>query len=147
MTDIADEGLDFEVTLVIANRTAGTDQLLERLREKNEAAQGHDASSSSCRWTTASATRPPPPARGSATCWTGCARRACSRPGMIGDPDPYVATMNALQFYTREHGRHLDAARGALRLAAPGPHRARAQGVEHRLEHVVAERGAAETAA
>ncbi len=42
VTDIAGEGLDFDVTLVIANRTAGNEQLLERLRAKNEAAHGND---------------------------------------------------------------------------------------------------------
>ena len=35
--------------------------------------------------------------------------------GMIGDPDPYTATMNALQFFHVDDDRHLDAARRRAR--------------------------------
>ena len=52
--------------------------------------------------------------------------------GMIGDPDPFTATMNALQFYKVDADHHLDAARHPLGLDARRPHRARAQGLEHR---------------
>jgi hypothetical protein len=42
VTDINSEGLGFDVTLVIANRTAGNEALVERLLEKNKAAEGND---------------------------------------------------------------------------------------------------------
>ena len=47
--------------------------------------------------------------------------------GMIGDPDPYTATMNALAVLPRRRHRHLHAARDPLGLAARRPHRARAE--------------------
>src|SRR5690242_4966174 len=42
VTDLAGEGLPFDVTLVVANRTAGTDQLFIRLKEKNAEADGNN---------------------------------------------------------------------------------------------------------
>ena len=51
---------------------------------------------------------------------------------MIGDPDPYDATMNALDQFTGRQGRHLDAARREVGLAAVRPDRARAAGTPTR---------------
>jgi hypothetical protein len=101
VTDIDSEGLVFHVTLAVANRTASGDELLEALRAKAEEF----------------ATERRPlfilliPAEGG----DGSAlRRARTRlklvldrlhvrglyaAGMVGDPDPYTAVMNALQYF------------------------------------------------
>jgi len=66
---------------------------------------------------------------------------------MIGDPDPYVATMNALQFYTVNSvviSTLPEERSGWLRQDLIARVR-KASNIE--IEHVVAERGAAETAA
>jgi hypothetical protein len=96
--DLDQQGLPFDVTLVVANRTAGSDALLELLKAKaqesssrlfifvvpQEGGQGIAARQ----------------ARARLTQMIDRARAAgiiCA--GMIGDPDPYTATMNALQFF------------------------------------------------
>jgi hypothetical protein len=102
VNDIDSEGLPFHVTLAVANRTAAGDELLTALKEKADAfstpgqrqlfivlipQEGGDGTS---------------------------ARRARTRlklvldrlrvrglfaAGMVGDPDPYTAIMNALQYF------------------------------------------------
>ena len=52
------------------------------------------------------------------SCSTADAPRACSPPGMIGDPDPYTATMNALQFFRVDEIVISTLPRDALGLAA-----------------------------
>jgi GNAT superfamily N-acetyltransferase len=98
VVDLDQQGLPFEVTLAVANRTAASDALLEALRAKaeesdsrlfifvvpQEGGQGIAARQ----------------ARARLTQMIDRARAAgliCA--GMIGDPDPYTATMNALQFF------------------------------------------------
>jgi hypothetical protein len=96
VVDLDREGLPFTVTLVVANQTVGGDELLDKLKSKaaddeghlfivvvpQEGGHGHHAGE----------------ARGRLD---GVLRRMrgegllCA--GMIGDPDPYTATMNALQ--------------------------------------------------
>ncbi len=101
ISDIDSQGLPFHITLAVANRTASGDELLEALREKADRfavperrqlfiivipQEGGDGQS---------------------------ARRARTRlklvldrlrvrglfaAGMIGDPDPFTATLNALQY-------------------------------------------------
>ena len=94
ITDIDREGLPFTVTLVVANRTLAEAGLLEHLKAKagdqehlfivvvpQEHGQGHAAAEAHERLrTTLKAFRE--------------AGLLCS--GMIGNPDPYEATMNAL---------------------------------------------------
>jgi hypothetical protein len=97
VVDIRRDGLPFGVTLVVANQTVAADALVERLRGladegprrfivvvPQDHGEGHAA---------------------------GEARRRLSKlldslddagivaAGMIGDPDPYTATMNALQYF------------------------------------------------
>jgi hypothetical protein len=97
VVDLKSEGLPFDVTLVVANQTAAAPELVERLKALAEegprrfivvvpqdSGQGHAA---------------------------GEARRRLSAlldslddagivaAGMIGDPDPYTATMNAVQYF------------------------------------------------
>lgn len=97
VVDLESEGLPFAVTLVVANRTASRDEMVEHLKSK---AQGGDR--------LFIAVVPQEGGEGVAV------RRARQRlaqltdrvrangllcAGMIGDPDPYTATMNALQFF------------------------------------------------
>jgi hypothetical protein len=98
IVDIDQEGLPFKVTLVAANRTAVTDRLLDALKAKaQESAQplfivvvpqeGGDGMAAAA-------------ARGRLSQTLERMRAAgllCA--GMIGDPDPYTAIMNALQSF------------------------------------------------
>lgn len=96
------EGLPFHVTLAVANRTASGDQLLEALQAKAQADPGKPSGHMFL------VVVPQEGGDGSAT------RRARTRlklvldrlhaaglsaAGMVGDPDPYTATINALQYF------------------------------------------------
>ena len=99
VTDLDREGLPFGVVLVVANRTASSDRLLERLREKadeadrpqlfivvipQEGGEGVHAHR----------------ARGQLNQFLDRARAASLlAAGMIADPDPFSATKNALQLF------------------------------------------------
>jgi hypothetical protein len=102
VADVENDGLEFKVTLVVANRTASGDELLEALKAK---AQTKEHGESGRLYLVIV---PQEGGDGSAT------RRARTRlalvidrlrtaglfaSGMIGDPDPYTATMNALQSF------------------------------------------------
>jgi hypothetical protein len=101
VADIDSQGLSFHVTLAVANRTASGDELLEVLKAKAGAEgdqrervfvvvvpqEGGDGS----------ATRR---ARTRLALVLGRLREAgLTAAGMIGDPDPYTAIMNALQYF------------------------------------------------
>jgi hypothetical protein len=101
VADIDAEGLPFKVTLVVANRTASSDELLKVLKSKLEGEQDKDAR-------VFIVVVPQEGGDGHAT------RRARTRlklvldrmreaglfaSGMIGDPDPYTAITNTLQFF------------------------------------------------
>ena len=96
------EGLPFHVTLAVANRTASGDELLEALIEKARGGEGIDKEHLFL------VVVPQEGGHGHA------ARRARTRlklvlerlrdaglsaAGMIGDPDPYTAVMNAVQYF------------------------------------------------
>jgi hypothetical protein len=96
------EGLPFHVTLAVANRTASGDELLEALKAKA------NAEAAKARGRLFILVVPQEGGDGSA------ARRARTRlklvldrlhsaglfaAGMIGDPDPFTAIMNALQYF------------------------------------------------
>jgi hypothetical protein len=98
VADIDNEGLPFKVTLVVANRTASSAPLQQKLREKAEGDDRH----------LFIVVIPQEGGEGLH------ARKARARlgqvierlrndgllaAGMIGDPDPYTATMNGLQFF------------------------------------------------
>ena len=101
VADIDSEGLPFHITLAVANRTAAGDELLEALKARaSSASEKHDHMFL--------VVVPQEGGDGSAT------RRARTRlslvlgrlrdagltaAGVIGDPDPYTATMNALQSF------------------------------------------------
>jgi hypothetical protein len=102
VADIDSEGLPFRVTLAVANRTASGDELLEVLRAKAQAASakhdgqlflivvpqegGYGSASSRAR------TR-------LALVLDRLRSAGLFAAGMIGDPDPYTAIMNALQYF------------------------------------------------
>jgi hypothetical protein len=101
VTDIDSEGLSFHITLAVANRTASGDDLLDALKAKAQAEpdkrrrlfivvvpqEGGGG---------ASARR----ARTRLSLVIGRLREAgLTSAGMIGDPDPYTAIMNALQYF------------------------------------------------
>ena len=101
VADIDSEGLSFHVTLAVANRTASGDELLEALKAKADSGgdrherlfivvvpQEGGGGSSARR------------ARTRLSLVIGRLREAgLTASGMIGDPDPYTATMNALQYF------------------------------------------------
>ena len=100
ISDIDAEGLPFEVTLVVANVTAGRGKLRGRMKEIAEDAsddmlfivvvplQAHNDG------------RAAAVARARLGNTLDRMRREGLRvAGMLGDPDPYTATMNALQFF------------------------------------------------
>ena len=99
ISDIDSEGLPFDVVLVLANRTASSDQLLEHLRAKAndggkthlfivviplEGGQGIHVNR----------------ARGALGQYLDRARAAgLLTAGMVADPDPFIAAKNALQMF------------------------------------------------
>jgi hypothetical protein len=103
VNDIDSEGLPFHTTLAVANRTASGDELLEALRNKAEEFSGPEGLRELF-----IVLIPQEGGDGAAT------RRARTRlklvldrlhvrgmyaAGMIGDPDPYTAITNALQYF------------------------------------------------
>ena len=147
VTDLAGEGLSFDVTLVIANHTAGTDQLLARLKEKAADAGGENifivvVPLDSGEGNASAAAR----ARLGNTL-DRMRSEGLLAAGMIGDPDPYVATMNGLQFYTVDKviiSTLPESRSGWMRQELIARVR-KASNIE--IEHIVAEREPSETAA
>jgi hypothetical protein len=98
VVDLDQEGLPFAVTLAVANRTAGSDAFLQALKDKasegdhhvfiivvpQEGGHGHASRQARARLT-------------QVIDRARAANLICA--GMIGDPDPYTATMNAVQFF------------------------------------------------
>lgn len=98
VTDIDSEGIGFGVTLVVANRTAAGDDLLNQLKEKaggdtrhlfivvvpQEGGEGTAASRARARLV---------------QLVDRLRASGLVAAGMIADPDPYTATMNAVQFF------------------------------------------------
>jgi hypothetical protein len=97
--DIDAEGIPFHVTLVVAARTASGDELLDTLKTKagqdprgtlfvvtvpQEGGEGHHAARARARM---------------AQVVDRLVSEGLIAAGMIGDPDPYTATMNTLQFF------------------------------------------------
>jgi hypothetical protein len=98
VVDIEQEGLPFKVTLVLASKTLGGDELLQRLTEK--------ASSGERRLFIVIVPQPdgsggaPKLARARlATMLDRLHSAGLVGSGMIGDPDPYTAAVNALELF------------------------------------------------
>ena len=101
VTDPASEGLAVGVTLVVANRTAGGSELMELLRKDAEdqdrifivvtPLEGRDGESTQS-------------TRDRLSRFIGQLRDSgIVASGMLGDPDPYDATLNALDQFTIDH--------------------------------------------
>jgi len=98
VVDIEQEGLPFKVTLVIASKTLGGEELLDRLKEK--------AASDERRLFVVIVPQPdgsggaPQLARARlATMLDRLHDEGLLGSGMIGDPDPYTAAVNALELF------------------------------------------------
>ena len=98
VVDLDQEGLPFKVTLAVANRTAASPTFLEALRTRATDVERHvfifvvpqeGGHGVAARQARARLTQLIDRAR--------AAELICA--GMIGDPDPYTAVMNALQFF------------------------------------------------
>ncbi len=96
--DLNTEGLPFKVTLVVANRTAATDVLLSRLDQM--ASEGGKRLFIAC--------VPLEDGHGSAAALARSRKaqvvdrigaQGHVAAGIVGDPDPYTAVMNALEFF------------------------------------------------
>jgi hypothetical protein len=97
VVDLDEQGLPFDVTLAVANRTAASDTFLAALKKRGSGdshvfifvvpqEDGHGVAARQAR---ARLTQAIDRAR--------AADLICA--GMIGDPDPYTAVMNAVQFF------------------------------------------------
>lgn len=98
VTDVDTEGIGFAVTLVVANRTASGDELLDQLKAK---AAG-DARHLFVVVVPQEGGEGTAPSRARARLVQLVDRLRANgllAAGMIGDPDPYTATMNALAFF------------------------------------------------
>jgi hypothetical protein len=97
IVDLADEGLPFDVTLVLANLTAASPELIKHLEDLAEqgprrfiavvpleSPDGNAAQQAKDRL---------------AKLVSSLREHGIVAAGMIGDPDPYTAAMNALQFF------------------------------------------------
>lgn len=140
------EGLPFHITLVVANRTAGEASLVARMKEKaadregqlfivvvpQEGGQGQHAGAARARLGNA---------------LDKMRAEGLTVAGMIGDPDPYDATMNALQFFTVDDVliSTLPEERSGWLRQQLLPRVRKASNVD--VEHIVAERSAASEAA
>jgi hypothetical protein len=96
--DLDQEGLPFKVTLVVANKTSTGDELLERLKAKAADEDRH--------LFIAVVPQVDGTGRGPAEARQRLAKMldklhgdGLLSSGMIGDPDPYTATMNALELF------------------------------------------------
>jgi hypothetical protein len=97
VVDIVNEGLPFDVTLVLANQTAASPELIERLKAQaaegphrfivvvpQGSGEGHAVREARNRLK---------------TLLDGLHEAGIVAAGMIGDPDPYTAAMNAIQYF------------------------------------------------
>jgi len=100
ITDLEKEGLPFHATLVIANKTAGGEELIEHLQAKAAADSERHVFI---------AVVPLEDRSGGSTAraherlealLASLRERDLLASGMIGDPDPYTAVMNALDLFT-----------------------------------------------
>jgi hypothetical protein len=98
VTDLEQEGLPFRVTLVIANRTSSGEELIEHLKQKASHGERHLFIAVVPQQDGYGAA--PREARTRLAAMLEKLRAAgLVSSGMIGDPDPYTATMNALELF------------------------------------------------
>jgi hypothetical protein len=96
--DLEQEGLPFKVTLVIANKTSSGEELLSHLKEK-DAQPGQHLFIAVVPQVDGSGASPREARARLATMLDRLGGAGLLSSGMIGDPDPYTATMNALELF------------------------------------------------
>jgi hypothetical protein len=97
--DLEQEGLPFKVTLVVANKTSSGDELLEHLKGI-AAREDHSLFIAVVPLADGSGNAPREARERLAKMLAALGEAGLLASGMIGDPDPYTATMNALQLFT-----------------------------------------------
>jgi hypothetical protein len=96
--DLEQEGLPFRVTLVIANKTSSGQELIAHLSAKN-AQEGQHLFIAVVPQVDGSGSSPREARARLATMLDRLGAAGLLSSGMIGDPDPYTATMNALELF------------------------------------------------
>jgi hypothetical protein len=97
VVDLGNEGLPFGVTLVLANLTAASPELIQHLKELADEGPRRFIAVVPLEGKGGEATQQ---AQERLTQLVGSLReQGIVAAGMIGDPDPYTAAMNALQFF------------------------------------------------
>jgi hypothetical protein len=97
VVDLANEGLPFDVTLVVANQTVAAPELVARLKELAEQGPRRIIAVVPQSGVSGNAVRE---ARERLRTLLASLHDAhIVAAGMIGDPDPYTATMNAVQYF------------------------------------------------
>ena len=146
IVDLENESLPFKVTLVVANKTSSGDELSDALVAKNAQEGKHVFIAVLPKGDGTGPTTAEARAR-LARMLDRLRRAGLVISGMIGDPDPYTATMNALELFTvdevvistlpnQRSGWLRSDLIGRLRGASPVP-----------IEHVVVESAATSAAA
>ncbi len=98
VVDLAQEGLPFSVTLVLANKTASGEELLEHLQEI-AARQGQHLFIAVVPQADGSGRAPTEARARLAKMLDHLSAAGLLSSGMIGDPDPYTAAINALELF------------------------------------------------
>jgi hypothetical protein len=98
VTDLEHESLPFGVTLVVANKTSSGEELLERLRAR-AAGEGRHMFIAVVPLQDGSGTSPREARIRLAAMLDRLHSEGLLSAGMIGDPDPYTAVMNALELF------------------------------------------------
>jgi hypothetical protein len=101
VVDLEQEGLPFKVTLVIANKTSSGEELIEHL--KSLAAGEEQLFIAVVPQVDGSGDSPREARARLAKMLDRLGGAGLLSSGMIGDPDPYTATMNALELFRVDH--------------------------------------------
>jgi hypothetical protein len=99
VVDLEAEGLPFRVTLVVANKTSSGDELIARLREKAAEHEGRHLFIAVVPLHDGSGGAPRQARERLAHMLDRLRTEGLLASGMIGDPDPYNATINALELF------------------------------------------------
>jgi hypothetical protein len=99
VTDIEQEGLPFRVTLVIASKTASGEELIAHLRQQAEQHDGQHLFIAVVPQQNRAGTAPREARARLAAMLDRLHAAGLLSSGMIGDPDPYTATLNALELF------------------------------------------------
>lgn len=99
VTDLEKEGIPFTVTLVVANQTAESEELISRLRQKAEESEDPDLFIAVMPQSSGAGEAAAEARRHLAHTLQSLRDAGLLCAGMIGSPDPYDAAMNALRLF------------------------------------------------